>query len=82
MNYHQYFKPPLTPDQRDFKSRSVATVNPFSPISTLRAPVAWLGRNRRLSKDYEQLPEVSEAMVYAAMVRLMLQRLVSASGMT
>jgi putative transposase len=43
---------------------------------------AWLGRNRRLSKDYEQLPEVSEAMVYIAMVRLMLRRLVSASCMT
>jgi putative transposase len=40
---------------------------------------AWLGRNRRLSKDYEQLPEVSQAMVYVAMVRLMLRRLVSAS---
>lgn len=29
----------------------------------------WLGRYRRLSKDYELLPEVSESMVYAAMVR-------------
>ncbi len=37
----------------------------------------WLGRYRRLSKDYELLPEVSEAMIYAAMVRLMLSRLAS-----
>ncbi len=36
---------------------------------------AWLGRYRRLSKDYEQLPETSEAMIYAAMVHLMLRRL-------
>ena len=36
---------------------------------------AWLGRFRRLSKDYEQLPETSEAMMYAAMTRLMLKRL-------
>jgi putative transposase len=36
---------------------------------------AWLGRFRRLSKDYEQLPETSEAMIYAAMIRLMLKRL-------
>ena len=36
---------------------------------------AWLGRYRRLSKDYEQLPETSEALIYAAMVRLMLRRL-------
>ena len=35
----------------------------------------WLGRYRRLSKDYEQLPETSEAMIYAAMVRIMLRRL-------
>lgn len=37
----------------------------------------WLGRYRRLSKDYELLPEVSESMIYAAMVRLMLKRLTS-----
>jgi putative transposase len=35
----------------------------------------WLGRWRHLSKDYEELPEVSEAMVTVAMVRLMLHRL-------
>ena len=36
---------------------------------------AWLGQNRRLSKDYERLCETSEAMVYIAMSRLMLRRL-------
>ena len=36
---------------------------------------AWLGRYRRLSKDYEALPETSEAMIYAAMIRLMVRRL-------
>ncbi len=35
----------------------------------------WFGRSRRLSKDYEQLPETSESMLYAVMVRLMLKRL-------
>lgn len=35
----------------------------------------WLNRQRRLSKDYELLPEVSEAMIYASMIRLMLPRL-------
>ena len=35
----------------------------------------WFGRSRRLSKDYEGLPEVSEAFIYAAMVHLMLKRL-------
>lgn len=36
---------------------------------------AWLGNYRRLSKDYELLPESSEAMIYAAMVHIMLRRL-------
>ena len=37
---------------------------------------AWLGQSRRLSKDYEYLPESSEAMIYIAMTRIMLRRLV------
>jgi putative transposase len=35
---------------------------------------AWLGLNRRLSKDYEQLTTVSEAFVMLAMIRIMLRR--------
>jgi putative transposase len=37
--------------------------------------IAWVGRYRRLSKDYEYLTESSEAMIYMAMSRLMLRRL-------
>ena len=36
---------------------------------------AWLDNYRRLSKDYEQLPQSSETMVYLAMTNLMLHRL-------
>ena len=36
---------------------------------------AWLGRSRRLSKDYEGLPETHEAWVQIAMIHLMLKRL-------
>jgi putative transposase len=36
---------------------------------------AWLGFHRRLSKDYEALPATSQAMIYIAMIRLMLARL-------
>ncbi|HLU09585.1 MAG TPA: IS5/IS1182 family transposase, partial [Oceanobacillus sp.] len=35
----------------------------------------WLNRFRRLSKDFEQLPAVSEGFIYLAMSHLMLRRL-------
>jgi len=37
--------------------------------------LGWLGRWRRLAKEYEELPEVSETMVKLAAIRLMLHRL-------
>jgi len=36
---------------------------------------SWLSQNRRMSKDYERLPESAEAFIYAAMSRLMARRL-------
>jgi putative transposase len=41
---------------------------------------AWLGRWRRLSKDYEELPATTEAWIYLAMSRLMLARLTRADA--
>jgi len=38
----------------------------------------WLGRHRRLSKDYEHLPATSETLIRLAMIRLMLGRLATA----
>ena len=40
---------------------------------------AWLSQARRLSKDYERLPETGEAMIYGAMSRIMLRRLARAA---
>jgi len=37
--------------------------------------LGWLGRYRRLSKDYEAQTQSSEAMVHLSMVNLMLHRL-------
>jgi len=38
----------------------------------------WWGQSRRLSKEYERLCASSEAMIYAAMSRLMVRRLAAA----
>ncbi len=36
---------------------------------------SWIGQNRRMSKDYERVPETGEAFIYIAMTRLMVRRL-------
>jgi putative transposase len=41
--------------------------------------LAWLSQVRRLSKDYERLPEMAEAMIYEAMSRIMVRRLARAA---
>jgi putative transposase len=41
---------------------------------------AWLTRNRRLSRDFERLPETSEAFIYVAMMHLMTKRLAHAKS--
>jgi putative transposase len=40
--------------------------------------IAWIMRNRRMSRDYEFLAETTEALIYVAMIRLMLRRLAKA----
>lgn len=49
---------------------------PFLPIRWIvERTFSWLGQNRRMSKDYERLPESGEAFIYVAMSRLMVRRL-------
>jgi putative transposase len=36
---------------------------------------SWFGQSRRLSKDYERLPETEEALIDGTMSRIMLKRL-------
>jgi putative transposase len=40
---------------------------------------AWIGRYRRMNKDYEYLPSSSESMVQLTMIRLTVRRLVGAT---
>jgi putative transposase len=40
---------------------------------------AWLGRYRRLSKDYEYLTETSETFIKIAMIHIMVRRLANHS---
>ena len=37
--------------------------------------IAWIGQNRRMSKDYERLVQTSENFIEVAMIRLILKRL-------
>jgi putative transposase len=49
---------------------------PFLPRRwVVERTFSWLSQNRRLSKDYERLPETGEAFIYVAMSRLMARRL-------
>ena len=48
----------------------------FLPIRWMvERTFSWLSQNRRMSKDYERLPESAEAFIYVAMSRLMARRL-------
>jgi putative transposase len=50
----------------------------FQPLPRrwiVERPIAWIGRNRRMSRDYEFLTTTSEAWIYLSMLRLMLNRL-------
>ena len=37
--------------------------------------LGWIGRNRRLSKDYERFSNTEESWIYLGMIALMLNRL-------
>ena len=43
-----------------------------------RTSFAWISHNRRMAKDYERLCSTGEALVHAAMIRLMVGRLARA----
>jgi transposase len=62
----------------DHRFQQVALPARFEPLPrrwVVERSFAWIGRNRRLSKDYEFLPAMSEPWIYLSMVRVMLKRL-------
>jgi putative transposase len=51
------------------------------PAGFIVLPRRWMiERNRRMSRDYEFLSETTEALIYVAMIRLMLRRLANAGS--
>jgi transposase len=42
---------------------------------SIERTLSWIDQNRRMSKVYERLCASGEALVYAAMIRLMARRL-------
>jgi transposase len=44
-------------------------------LGRLERTFGWLGRYRRLNRDYERQAQTGETMVHLAMIRLMLARL-------
>jgi transposase len=45
---------------------------------SIERTIAWIMRNRRMSRDYEFLAQTTEVLIYVAMIRLMLRRLAKA----
>ncbi|HVC82136.1 MAG TPA: transposase [Chloroflexota bacterium] len=61
--------------QADDASRCYPTVSHGQCGWVIERTFGWLNKWRRLSKDYEVLPQTSEALIQVAMITLMVQRL-------
>lgn len=56
-------------------ARTAATFERLPKRWIVERTFGWLNWCRRLSKDYEVYSEVSEAMIYGSLLRLMVRRL-------
>jgi len=65
--YNEYWQAEWIPIERGF------SVLPKRWV--VERTYAWMGRQRRLSKDYEFLPTTSESYLYLAMTHVLLRRL-------
>lgn len=60
------------------KKRGIEIIKDFQVLPrrwVVERTFAWMGRFRRMSKDYEYLTHTSEAFLYASMSRIMLKRI-------
>jgi transposase len=64
-----------TADGQLQRVRLPAVFEPLPRRWVVERSFAWLGRQRRMSKDYERLPSTSEAFVYLTGIHLLLGRL-------
>jgi transposase len=65
----------VTPDGQFLQVALPAVFEPLPRRWVGERALAWIGRHRRMSKDYERLPATSEALVYLTSIRLLLARL-------
>ena len=66
------------PDWDDLRARGLLPKPGFKVLPrrwVVERSFAWTNQNRRMSKDYERVPESGEAFMYVAMSRLMVRRL-------
>jgi transposase len=65
----------MTQEQGLVKVSLPKTFEPLPRRWVVERTIAWIGRSRRLSKDYEYLTKSSEAMISLSTLRLLLTRL-------
>jgi putative transposase len=70
----------VTPNGQIQRVALPATFEPLPRRWVVERSLAWIGRHRRMSKDYERLPSTSEALVYLTSIRLLLGRLTRVQG--
>ncbi len=66
------------PDWEDLRARGLLPKPGFKVLPrrwVVERTFSWTDQNRRMSKDYERVPETGEALMYVAMTRLMARRL-------
>lgn len=65
----------VTPDGHFQRVALPAVFEPLPRRWVVERALAWIGRHRRMSKEYERLPATSEALIYLTSIRLLLARL-------